>query len=302
MTELTGRPEARTAATLEPPAAVAVPSLGTGIPLRTPARSARVPVASPAPTRTRWRIFAVIFALTVINLVDRTALPIAMPTIADEFAMSSTMQGVVLSAFFWSYALLQVPGGWLIDRLGPRAVISGATALWGLFQTLAAATTSGLSLLLTRVGLGVAEAPMFPAGAKLNSLWLAPRERGRGAVLMDCGGPLGAAIGGITIAWLIVTLGSWRLAFVVAGAVTVALGLVAWRYLRDDPADHPGVNEAELAHIRTADADVEEPARDGARRLPPRSLAGLLLGRASWAMIFFGLLTWARATSPTRAT
>jgi len=251
-----------------------------------------VPAAVGAPARigVRWRIFALVFALTVVNLVDRTALSVAMPTISDEFSLSPTMQGVILSSFFWSYALLQVPGGWLIDRLGPRAVIGGATLLWGAFQSLAAAATSGATLLLTRIGLGTAEAPMFPAGAKLNSLWLSPRERGRGAVLMDCGGPLGSAIGGLAVAWLIVALDSWRLAFLVAGLATLGLGAFAWRYLRDDPADHPDVDAAELAHIRTADAHLEPPS--GARRLGRRSLAGLLLGRASWAMIFFGLLTW----------
>ena len=68
----------------------------------------------------RWRIFAIIFVLVVINLIDRVTLSIAMPTIAKEFALEPAFQGLILSAFFWSYALLQIPGGWLIDRFGPR--------------------------------------------------------------------------------------------------------------------------------------------------------------------------------------
>ena len=67
----------------------------------------------------RWRIFAIIFALTVINLIDRVSLSIAMPTIAAEFELTPSMQGLILSSFFWAYALLQIPGGWLIDRYGP---------------------------------------------------------------------------------------------------------------------------------------------------------------------------------------
>ena len=183
------------------------------------------------------------------NLVDRISLSIAMPTIAKEFALSPAMQGLILSSFFWSYALLQIPGGWLIDRYGPRRVVAGATLLWGVFQTLLGVASGGLSMLFLRVGLGGAEAPLFPAGSKLNALWLSRHERARGAVLMDAGSPLGAAIGGLAIANLILIFGSWRMAFIAAGLVTIACGWLAWRYLRDDPAKHPGVNAAELEHI-----------------------------------------------------
>ena len=194
-----------------------------------------------APTAVRWRLFAFIFILTVVNLADRTSISVGMPTIAKEFGLSPGMQGVILSSFFWTYAALQVPGGWVIDRAGPSRVITGATLGWGVFQTLAMFATSGVFLLLTRLGLGVAEAPLFPAGGKLVALWMARHERGRGAVLMDSGSYLGAAIGGVSIAWLIYALDSWRLAFGIAGMLTILLGLFAWRMLRDDPAAHPAV-------------------------------------------------------------
>jgi MFS transporter, ACS family, D-galactonate transporter len=240
----------------------------------------------------RWRIFAIIFVLVVINLIDRVTLSIAMPTISKEFSLEPAIQGVVLSAFFWSYALLQIPGGWLIDRFGPRALITGATIGWGSFQAIAGLATGGVTLLISRVGLGAAEAPLFPAGAKLNSLWLSPKERGRGAVLVDSGAPLGAAFGGVIIAWLILSLGSWRSAFVVAGVATMALGALAWWYVRDDPANHAGVNAAELAAIRASASPVQAASERAARSLSPRSYTAILVGRMSWAMINFGLLTW----------
>lgn len=240
----------------------------------------------------RWRIFGIIFVLVVINLIDRVTIAIAMPTISKEFALEPAMQGLVLSAFFWSYAVLQIPGGWLIDRLGPRALITGATLGWGFFQAIAGMATGGVSLLISRIGLGAAEAPLFPAGAKLNSSWLSPRERGRGAVLVDSGAPLGAALGGAIIAWLILTLGSWRSAFVVAGAATMALGALAYWYLRDDPASHSGVNEAELAAIRAQAAAARPAAIASTGSISAQSLTAILVGRMSWAMINFGLLTW----------
>jgi MFS transporter, ACS family, D-galactonate transporter len=240
----------------------------------------------------RWRIFAIIFMLVVINLIDRVTLSIAMPTISKEFSLEPAIQGLVLSAFFWSYALLQIPGGWLIDRFGPRALITGATIGWGSFQAIAGLATGGVTLLISRVGLGAAEAPLFPAGAKLNSLWLSPKERGRGAVLVDSGAPLGAAFGGVIIAWLILSLGSWRGAFVVAGVATMALGALAWWYVRDDPANHAGVNAAELAVIRASPLPVQTASECAARSVSPRSYTAILVGRMSWAMINFGLLTW----------
>ena len=211
--------------------------------------AATAPVAQVRPSNVRWRIFAIIFGLTVINLVDRVSLSIAMPVIAGEFQLSPSMQGLILSSFFWAYALLQIPGGWLIDRFGPHRVISWSTGLWGTFQVLAAFATGGLSLLFARVALGAAEAPLFPSGGKLISLWLAPSERSRGAVLMDSGSPLGVALGGLIIAYLIATLDSWRLAFLIAGIATLVLGWIAWRYLRDNPATHPQVNAQELEKI-----------------------------------------------------
>ena len=253
--------------------------------------SPAIGVAASARTGVRWRIFGVIALLTVINLADRTTLSVGMPTIARELGLSPTMQGLILSSFFWTYALLQVPGGYLIDRMGPSRVVTISTLAWGAFQTLAAFATGGISLLVTRLGLGASEAPLFPAGGKLNALWLSPRERGRGAVLMDSGSYLGAGLGGGVIAWLIYALDSWRLAFAVAGIVTIGAGLIAWRYLRDDPAVHPGVNAAELEHIRTTVPGMAQVVPAGTP-LAPRAVAPVMLGRCGWAMMNFGLITW----------
>jgi len=248
--------------------------------------------AASGATTVRWRIFGIVFVLVVINLIDRTALSIAMPTIAKEFGLEPAMQGLILSAFFWSYAALQIPGGWLIDRFGPRALITGATVGWGIFQTIAGLCTGGVTLLLSRIGLGAAEAPLFPAGAKLNSIWLSPRERGRGAVLMDSGAPLGAAFGGVIIAWLILALGSWRTAFIVAGVATILLGYLSWWYLRDKPSDHPSINGDELRLIEASAVSGASAASAAPKAISRRSLTAILTGRMSWAMINFGLLTW----------
>ncbi|WP_066113819.1 MFS transporter [Gallibacterium salpingitidis] len=246
----------------------------------------------------RWIVFGIIFLLVVVNLIDRISLSIAIPTIAKEFDLSPTMQGVILSSFFWAYALLQIPGGWLVDKYGPRKMITGSTLLWGIFQTLAAFSTGGISLLFSRFMLGAGEAPLFPAGGKLNATWLSSKERGRGAVIMDCGGPLGAALGGIIIAYMIAILGSWRLVFGIIGVLTVLLGIVTWKYLRDNPQEHKSVNEKEL-HIILEEKNNEQVEANSVNEstatglgIAIRSLVAILFGRAAWAMMFFGLLTW----------
>src|SRR5438445_7108747 len=126
--------------------------------------TATVADASAAPTKVRWKIFLVMLFLIAINYVDRASLSVAMPLIAKEFDMSPAIQGLLLSAFFWTYAFMQVPGGLLADRYKPRIVIASATIAWGFFQAIAAACTSWVALFVTRLGLGASEAPIYPAG------------------------------------------------------------------------------------------------------------------------------------------
>src|SRR5262249_19702515 len=120
------------------------------------------------PSTVRWKIFLMMLFLISINYIDRASLSVAMPLIAKEFDIGPALQGLLLSSFFWTYALMQIPGGMLADRFGPRVTIAAATLGWGFFQAIAAVCTGWVSLLATRLGLGAAEAPIYPAGGKLN--------------------------------------------------------------------------------------------------------------------------------------
>ncbi|WP_454734539.1 MFS transporter [Cupriavidus necator] len=259
--------------------------------------TSRATVLTEAKTSVRWKIFLMMLFLIAINYIDRASLSVAMPLIAKEFDLSPTMQGLILSSFFWTYALMQVPGGMLADKYKPRIVIATATVFWGIAQAVAAFTTNATSLLLTRLGLGAAEAPIYPAGGKLNAIWMTQNERGRGATLLDGGAPLGAALGAIIITWLIATLGSWRLAFIVAGVGTVLAGAVAWYYVRNSPREHRGVNELEARYIEEAQANEHraEPANLSGRSLDffkYRSVWCMAIGWMCFNTVFYGLLTW----------
>lgn len=248
-------------------------------------------------TNVRWRIFLLMLFLIAINYIDRASLSVAMPLIAKEFNLDPATQGFILSSFFWTYAFMQIPGGMLADRFKPRIVIAAATIGWGFFQAIAAVSTSWVMLLLTRLGLGATEAPIYPAGGKLNAIWMTQNERARGATLLDGGAPLGAALGAIVIAWLIAAFDSWRAAFLVAGVGTVLCGLLAWWYIRNAPREHPSVDDSEARFIEAAHAeeDAQAPASLGG------GVAGFFRYRSVWLMccgwmffntVFYGLLTW----------
>ncbi len=248
-------------------------------------------------TSVRWKIFFVIMSLVSLNYLDRASISVAMPLISTEFHLSPALQGLIMSLFFWSYALMQIPGGLLVDRYKPRVVIATATVAWGICQTLVAVCTNTTGLILTRLGLGLAEAPLNPSSGKLNGIWLTPHERCRGAALLDGGAPLGAAFGALIVATLIGWTGSWRLAFVMTGIVTILAGLFAWYFIRNNPRDHRGVSQAEAEYIELAnqpDVDIEA-------HLPVTRPIELLKHRTPWLMflgymfsnvVFFGLLTW----------
>src|SRR6516164_7999275 len=255
------------------------------------------PAAIKTATRVRWKIFLLLLMLTAINYIDRASLSVAMPLMSKEFDLDPAMQGLILSSFFWTYAFMQVPGGMLADRYKPRIVITLSTVGWGFFQTIAAIATNWPILLLTRLGLGVTEAPIFPAGGKLNAMWMTPTERARGATLLTGGAPLGTALGAIVIAGLIAALGSWRLAFIVAGVATMACGLLAWWYIRNSPREHPMVSDAEARHIENAHAaeDARNTHSGGGSwgaYFRFRSVWCMCLGYMFFAIVFYGLLTW----------
>lgn len=252
----------------------------------------------PTQTRIRWKIFALLLVIVSLNYVDRGSISVAMPLITKQLNVSKEATGIALSAFFWTYALMQIPGGWLVDRFQSRVMAASSCVGWGVAQALTAASSSLAGLLSFRLLLGAAEAPIYPAGGKLNATWMTPAERGRGGTLLDGGAPLGTAIGGLAISWLIGLTGGWRQAFIVAGVVTALVGLVGAWYIRNTPREHPSANTAEVAYVEAAHAqeDADDPQPTGRisllRYARYRSFWAMFLGWFAFNGVFYGLLTW----------
>ncbi|OFT46482.1 hypothetical protein HMPREF3159_14630 [Brachybacterium sp. HMSC06H03] len=257
------------------------------------------------PTRVRLGIFFVLWLIVLLNYIDRTALSIALPYMSEDLDLDPAMQGWILSLFFWTYLIFQIPGGWLLDRFGARKVVGAAGVTWGLVQTSIGFLTSGIGLGIARLGLGAFEAPTAPSGSKINSAWMPPSERARGATFIDMAGAFGSAVGGIIVTSIIGVFGSWRWAFIITGLMTVAAAIIYYLYVRDTPEQHPKVNSAELEHIRQdsqTDIAVEAAGEGSAEETAalPRisdyarstSWWGLWLGRLGWATVWWGIISW----------
>jgi ACS family glucarate transporter-like MFS transporter len=200
------------------------------------------------PSRARHVAVGFTLLLAAIAYLDRICISTAAPAISADLGLSDAEMGFVFSAFSLAYALFEVPSGWFADRFGARVTLTRIVVWWSV-MTAATGLAGGLvSLLAVRLLFGVGEAGMFPATARAFARWLPAAERGRafGLLIMT------AALGGAAAQPLVVALlqhMSWRQAFPIFGSVGVLWAVAWWRWFRDDPAQHGGVNAAELATI-----------------------------------------------------
>ncbi|HVZ09249.1 MFS transporter [Rhodopila sp.] len=245
-------------------------------------------------TKTRWWLIGLLLIANMINYIDRVNLSFAAPHFMQLLHIGPAEMGVVLSAFLWTYFLLQVPSGMALDRWGVRFVFGGAAILWGAATMLTATITSATSLIIWRVLLGVGEAPSAPAGTKVLSQWLPDQERGFAGSLNIAGVPLGVFIGSPLISWLLATY-SWQMVFIVTGLLAVLWG-IGWIAYYRLPEHHAGANDAERNHIlannaRLTRGDVPQRASWG-QLLTNRNVMGLALGHATLLFNLYFFITW----------
>src|SRR2546426_6977116 len=142
--------------------------------MRAPNVSAAEPVSSltsgiAVTNARRWTIVGLLFAASLINYFDRATVSFALPIISKDLGLGPNEKGTLLSAFFWSYALMQVPMGIFADRFNLRWLYAGAFVLWSLAQGLTGFTNSLAMLIFFRVLLGVGEAIYLPGGTRVVS-------------------------------------------------------------------------------------------------------------------------------------
>ena len=199
-------------------------------------------------THVRWiPILALIAVGTAINYLDRTVLGIAAPHLTKDLGLSATQMGLVFSAFSWSYAALQIPGGIFLDRFGTRLTYFIAIACWSLFTGLMGVVNSLGGLIFTRLGVGVFEAPCFPANSRILATWFPQHERARANSVYSVGMNFGLGFLSVPLFWITQQFG-WRGLFFIVGALGIAFSFVWWALYRN-PNESTTVNRAELDYI-----------------------------------------------------
>jgi MFS transporter, ACS family, glucarate transporter len=271
--------------------------------------SAIVTTAELRRSRVRLFIVTMLFLVTTVNYADRATLSIAGPSLAKELHLDPVAMGYVFSAFGWSYVLAQVPGGWLLDRFGSRWVYACSIVIWSIFTMMQgwigfiSGGAAVAALFALRFLVGFAEAPSFPANARIVAAWFPSNERGTASAFFNSGQYFATVIFAPLMGWIAHEFG-WRHVFTVMGALGILMGL-AWIKTMYGPKEHPGINEAELDYIRDGGALIDmEGAKDGkaasggptwshiGQLLSNRMMLGVYIGQYCINTLTYFFLTW----------
>jgi ACS family glucarate transporter-like MFS transporter len=228
-------------------------------------------------TRKRYWIYFLLFLFNVICYLDRINMSVAGRSVAQEFGLSPVALGYLFSSFLWAYVVMMLPSGRGVDSFGAHRMAAIGAAVWSVAQMLSGAATGFATLLLTRLGLGVGEAPTFPVSYRSVRDWAPANERGLAVGLIQSGTLLGPAISAPFVAWLIASL-SWRGSFVITGLIGL-VWVVVWVVLVRTPETTRWIPDAERRHIlaeRTAGVSVAAEGGVG--------YAGLLRSPSMWGL------------------
>lgn len=222
----------------------------------------------------RWVFITLLSTATFINYLDRGSLSVALPFISRDLHLGPVTQGLALSSFFWAYALMQIPMGWIVDRFDIKRVYAAAFVLWSL-----SAAGTGLArglgdLLFFRVLLGLGESVYLPGGMKVVSLHFRAHESAWPAGLFDLGAKIGLALGTTIDVWLLVEFG-WRSLFFRTGLAGL-LWLIPWLAL------YPAGPRVKSEAVRV----------DWGRLMRNRALLSMSLGFFCWDYFWYFIISW----------
>ena len=245
--------------------------------------------------RRRWRIAFLLAFGVLVNFFDRINLSVSRDALHDSFGLSLVAFGYLSSAFSWTYALMQMPCGVLLDRWGVRRVGRISALLWSA-SSFAAALAPGLAWFFgARLLLGVSESPIFPANAKALGYWFTRGERSLATAVTDAAAKLSNAVGVPFIGVLLFYFG-WRWSFAATGFISF-LYFVLFFFIYENPREDKGLSPGEFDFIQQGGAQPEDQAR--ARRggslaylLRQRKVCGLALGWGAYNYTFFLLVVW----------
>ena len=241
-----------------------------------------------------------LFVSVTINYLDRSNLSITAPAMRTALGIDTEQMGYVLSAFGWTYALCQIPGGWLVDRVAPRILFATLIVAWSLATIVLGFTTSIAGLMAVRMLVGALEAPSYPINNRVVTTWFPERERATAIGFYTSGQYVGIAFLTPVLVWLQTRFG-WHMVFVATGALGLVWGLV-WYAMYRPPHEFPGTSAAEIDQIRRGGGlvDLDRTERqhrafsgaDLAHVLSSRKLWGVYFGQFALTSTLWFFLTW----------
>lgn len=221
----------------------------------------------------RYSIVAMLFAITIVNYADRATIAIAGPVLSKDLGLSPVQMGFIFSAFGWSYVIGQIPGGWLLDRFGSKAVYFASIFTWSLFTLLQgavgllAATLAFYVLFALRFLVGLAESPSFPANARVVAAWFPANERGTASAIFNSAQYFATVLFAPIMGWITTVLG-WPYVFYFMGLLGLMVSMI-WLMVVYAPNQHPRIGRAELDYIERGGALVNMDPPKGAARVEP---------------------------------
>lgn len=229
--------------------------------------------------------------MAFILYIDRVNISVAGPLVRKELGLSATELGVVFSAFAYPYAFMQIFGGWLSDKFGPRIILGVLSALWAIATVMTGVSSGIAALIVWRVLVGVGEGGAFPAATRAFTSWMPVRQRGFAQGITHSSSRLGGAVTPPIVLAIVVVYG-WRASFIVLGVASL-LWTVGWVLLfRNTPAEDRWVTDAEIAEIgapsrRSIDRPRKTPWREMISRMWLVTLVDFCYGWSLWVF-----LTW----------
>lgn len=248
-------------------------------------------------SRARFIILSLLFIGTAINYLDRTNMAVAASAIQGDLGLDPAMMGLLLSAFGWTYAFMQIPGGWFLDRFGPRLVYGISLVLFSLFTLFQGFAKNFGTLFGLRLGLGFAESPAFPSNSRVVAAWFPQRERALATGVYTAGEYVGLALATPFLFWLLSSFG-WQSIFFVTGVIGLIFGVV-WFKIYRDPKDSKYINKEEMDYIREGGGladqagEVHKISWSQARHLfKYRQFWGIYIGQFAISSTLYFFLTW----------
>jgi MFS transporter, ACS family, D-galactonate transporter len=245
--------------------------------------------------RRRWWIGILLGSGVLVNYFDRINLSVAGPQLQQAFGLDATQLGWLFSAFFWSYAVMQIPTGLILDRFGVSPIGRIGAALWSFGSALPTLAGGFGGLIAARALLGIAEAPAFPANAKATGYWFPRTERALATAIFDAAAKFSNVIGAPLVAVTILYFG-WRGAFWATAILSFAYFIAFLLFYRDPSAD-TRLTQREHEYILAGGASPEGASSSGAGAmlkylLGNRKVWGLAIGFSAYGYAFYLFLTW----------